>query len=556
MGAKNSSPETAPFTLKTYNPDVLNTIANLSNDEVFTPPELARDMLDKLEMAWAANHNGANIWADPNITFLDPFTKSGVFLREITSKLVHGLKGWNPDLEQRVDHILTKQIFGIGVTQLTALLARRSVYCSKAATGKHSIAHSFDREWGNIWFDRTEHVWTGGTERVTTMDQHGKSVVKTLNGRCKYCGASQKEYERGNALESHAYDFIHTDDVKLRMAEIFGENMHFDVVIGNPPYQLNDGGGSGTSAAPIYQLFVEQAKALEPKYLSMVTPARWFAGGKGLDEFRAKMLQDRRLREIYDFPDSNDVFPGTQIKGGIAYWLWDRDNPGPVTVTGHNGRDLSSKATRPLLEPGADVFIRFNEAIPILRKIASTEHNDSEYTFSPPVNAKFADLVSSRRPFGLPSNFKGKPQGELKLYRAGGSARVDRDDIFSGHDYVDRWKIFIPFLGSGSDAFPHSILGTPFVGAPGTVCTETYLSIGPFDSELICKNAISYISTRIFRFLVLQKKPSQNATRKVYEFVPTQDFSESWTDEKLYEKYGLSKPEIAFIESLIRPMEA
>ena len=241
------------FTLRGRNPDVLTCIANLSNDEVFTPPELANRMLDMLAEAWAADHGGASLWADKTVRFLDPFTKSGVFLREIASRLTQGLAQQIPDLQERVNHILTQQVFGIGITRLTSLLARRSVYCSKYANGAHSIAKGFNSDAGNIWFARTEHSWR--------------------NSNCTFCGASQAAMDRGEDLETHAYAFIHTDNIKTRMTELFGGTMQFDVIVGNPPYQLNDG-GYGTSAAPIYQLFVEQAKALEPRYLSMVIPAR------------------------------------------------------------------------------------------------------------------------------------------------------------------------------------------------------------------------------------------------------------------------------------------
>jgi site-specific DNA-methyltransferase (adenine-specific) len=244
------------FTLRGRNPDVLTCIANLSNDEVFTPPEFANRILDTLAEAWAANNGGANIWADSTVRFLDPFTKSGVFLREIATRLTKGLVDEMPDLQKRVDHILTKQVFGIGTTYLTSLLARRSLYCSKHANGPHSIAKSFSGDAGNIWFERTEHTW--------------------VQARCKFCGASQKALDRGEGLETHAYAFIHTDNIKARLDELYGGDMQFDVIVGNPPYQLSDD-GFGTSALPIYQLFVEQAKTLGPRYLSMVIPARWFA---------------------------------------------------------------------------------------------------------------------------------------------------------------------------------------------------------------------------------------------------------------------------------------
>ena len=378
--------EKSSFALRSRNPDVLTCIANLSNDEVFTPPEFANRMLDTLTKAWAANNKGANLWADKKVKFLDPCTKSGVFLREITSRLTKGLEKEIPNLEKRVNHILTKQVFGIAITQITALLARRSVYCSKYAKGKHSIAKSFSSDDGNIWFKRMEHTWGGD--------------------RCEYCGAGRSIFERDEGLETHAYAFIHTDNIKTRLAEIFGGNMQFDVIIGNPPYQLADD-GHGTSAAPIYHHFVNQAKALEPRFLSMVVPARWFAGGKGLDEFRSSMLEDDHLRIIEDFPDSNDVFPGTQIKGGICYFLWDKNNRGKVRVTTHDKGETNTPVERLLLEAGTDVFIRYNEALPIIKKIIKVE-TGSEDSLALPSNKQFMTLVSSRKPFGFDTIFKGK----------------------------------------------------------------------------------------------------------------------------------------------------
>lgn len=180
--------EQAIFALRGRNPDVLSCIANLSNDEVFTPPEFANRMLDTLAAAWATDNDGASIWADSSVTFLDPCTKSGVFLREIVRRLITGLEADIPDLQTRVDHILTRQVFGIGITQLTALLARRSLYCSKHATGEHSVARSFDDDDGNIWFERTEHSWDGA--------------------KCKFCSAPRALFDRGPEFENHAYAVI------------------------------------------------------------------------------------------------------------------------------------------------------------------------------------------------------------------------------------------------------------------------------------------------------------------------------------------------------------
>lgn len=527
------------FSLRGRNPDVLTCIANLSNDEVFTPPEFANRMLDTLTDAWATAHNGANIWADSSVRFLDPFTKSGVFLREITSRLTKGLMNEIPVLEKRVDHILSKQVFGIGITHLTSLLARRSVYCSKYANGEHSIAKSLASDQGNIWFERLEHTWN--------------------NGKCKYCGASQKTLDRGESLETHAYAFIHTDNIKTRVAELFGGDMQFDVIIGNPPYQLGDG-GFGTSAAPIYQRFVEQAKALEPRYLSMVIPARWFAGGKGLDEFRESTLTDDRLRSIDDYLSASDVFPGVGLKGGVCYFLWDRDNPGQCRVTTHFKDWPDSTASRQLLEEGVDVFIRFNEGLSILKKVVAVENGETD-SLSLPESKRFDRLVSSRKPFGLETTFKGKVvkgEDDIMIYQNGGTGYVARSTISSSTHLIDKWKIYVGRAAPGTgnkDTYPHKIISTPFVGEPGSISSETYLCIGPFDSKSEAESALSYLSCRLTRLLILLHKPSQDTTRKVYTFVPTQEWTRGWTDEDLYAKYGISASEIAFIEKVVRPME-
>jgi len=529
----------ASFSLRGRNPDLLTCIANLSNDEVFTPPELANRMLDTLAGAWAADNDGANIWAEKTVRFLDPCTKSGVFLREITSRLNNGLAAEIPDIDARVDHILTKQVFGIGTTYLTSLLARRSVYCSKHARGKHSIAQGFTNDAGNIWFERTEHTWH--------------------KGRCKFCGASQKTLDRGEELETHAYAFIHTDNIKTRVAELFGGDMQFDVVIGNPPYQLDDG-GYGTSAAPIYQLFVEQAKRLEPRYLALIIPSRWFTGGKNLNDFRRAMLADDCVRSIDDYLTASDVFPGVGLKGGVCYFLWDRDNPGLCHVSTHFKNWPISVATRPLREKGADVFIRFNEGLSILKKVVAVESGVSG-SLSLPGNKRFDRLVSSLRPFGLRTFFKGKAKkanNDLLVYQNGGTGYIAKSQVATGTEFIDKWKVYIGRAAPGTgnrDTYPHRIISTPFLGEPGSISTETYLCIGPFDSKSQAESCLSYLSCRFTRLLILLHKPSQDTTRKVYTFVPSQKWDRQWKDSDLYAKYGISDSEIAFIEKVVRPME-
>ena len=389
----------ASFTLHGRNPDVLTCIANLSNDEVFTPPEFANRILDTLTDAWAADHAGANLWADKHVRFLDPFTKSGVFLREITKRLTEGLKDEIPDLQARVDHILTRQVFGIAITHLTSLLARRSLYCSKFATGTHSVAKGFAKDAGNIWFERMEHTWK--------------------DGRCVYCGASQKSLARGEGFETYAYAFIHTDNIKARMAELFGGAMQFDVIIGNPPYQLGDG-GFGASAIPIYNKFVDQAKALEPRFLTMVIPSRWFGGGKGLGEFRATMLGDGRIRKLVDYENAKDAFPGVDLAGGVCYFLWDRDHQGLCEVTNIVGDVENSVATRHLDE--FPTFVRHSGAVPIIRKVLGKDES------------RMSQQVSARKPFGIPTNVRPEKSGDLLLRWEKGEGPYPRSKVEVGVD--------------------------------------------------------------------------------------------------------------------------
>lgn len=508
--------------LRGHNPDILTCIANLSNDEVFTPPAFANWMLDTLAEAWAAQHDGANIWADSAVTFLDPCTKSGVFLREITSRLVAGLADEIPDLQQRVDHILTWQVFGIGITQLTALLARRSLYCSKWATGRHSIARSFTRDDGHIWFERTEHSWRGG--------------------RCTHCGASQGALDRGDGLESHAYAFIHTNNVRARLAEMFGGPMQFDVIIGNPPYQLDDG-GHGASAAPIYHLFIEQAIALEPKFAVFVTPSRWMTGGKGLGAFREHMLTNNRLRNIVDFPKLYEAFPGVKIRGGISYFLWDRSYQGPCQVqTIWDGQPTGPAASRYL--HAYDVLVRRNEAVPILEKVRAL----GEQTLD--------ERVSSARPFGFRTFYHGKPSAEglrnaVKLFGSQKISWVERAEIDVNPEWIDEWKVLMTRVQGTSAAVETKFLSKPMIGEPGTACTETYVVAGHFAARVEAERYAEYLETRFVRFLVSLRKATQDAPRSVYAFVPDLPLAQTWTDDKLYLRYGLTECEIAFLESQV-----
>lgn len=497
---------------RAYNPDVLNCIANLSNDEVFTPPSLANQVLDTLPQ---------ELFCSPDTTFLDPFCKSGVFLREIVKRLDKGLKEKIPDRRQRIDHIMHRQVFGIALTELTALLSRRTLYCSKNANGPHSVSR-FDNEQGNVRYDAVRHTWQ--------------------NGKCRYCGASKEVYDRGDASEQYAYQFIHTDNPE----KLFPKNMTFDVIIGNPPYQMSDG-GSKASASPIYHLFVEQAKKLKPRYLTMIIPSRWFTGGKGLDRFRDSMLKDRHILKLVDYFDAEECFPGIDISGGVCYFLWSRDQIDDCEVVS-NRKGVQSVIKRPLLksdEKNSQTFVRFNEAISILNKIKDD--------FVP-----FSNIISSRKPFGIdtkPKLFENNNGRRIKIFAYPDNGYIDEESIIINKELVHKYKVLISYAYGERGDFPYFVIGKPFIALPKSCCSETYLVVGNFEKKELCENCISYMKTRFFRFLVLQCKNTQHATSKVYQFVPLQDFSHPWSDEMLYKKYGLDEKEIAFIESMIRPME-
>lgn len=494
---------------KTYNPDVLNCIANLSNDEVFTSPALANKMLDTLPQS---------LFSNPDVKFLDPFCKSGVFLREIVKRLNRGLASQMPDVEERINHILKKQVYGIAITELTSLLSRRTVYCSKVANGPQSVANFTDTD-GNIYYKPMQHTWVGG--------------------KCKYCGASQSVYERTDDAETYAYNFIHVENFN----QIF--NMKFDVIIGNPPYQLNDG-GNGASAVPIYHLFVEKAIKLNPKYACFIIPARWYAGGKGLDTFRNMMLNNSHISHLVDFSNSSDCFCGVNIAGGICYFLWNKNFQGDCYVTNVKNNEFGTPTKRSLSE--YSVFVRDNDAVEIIRKVKS-------------VSPKFLDdIVFSRNCFCLPSDEHGNETlGELELFSSGGLSFINKSMITDKQNILDKYKVIITYAMSGGNKpgkdGKYQIISSLKVLRPFQVCTETFLVLQAFDNEKSAYNMCSYVQTKFFRMLLLQALSSIHITKNTFQFVPLQDFSHPWTDKMLYEKYKLDDTEIDFIESMIKPME-
>jgi site-specific DNA-methyltransferase (adenine-specific) len=490
-----------------YNPDILSCLANLSTDEVFTPPSVVNEILDQFPK---------DIWSDKNITFLDPVTKSGVFLREIAKRLIVGLKDEFPNQQDLLDHIFENQLFGIALTELTSLLSRRTVYCSKTANGQHSICETFRTDEGNIKYIKTVHKWQ-------------------TNGRCQLCGASREEYDRSEELESHAYHFIHSED----LMELF--NMKFDVIIGNPPYHLSDS-GNNVGSSPIYQLFVEQAKKLNPRYMSMIIPSRWFAGGKGLDTFRGNMLTDKRLSHLVDYPITSEVFPGLKVIGGVCYFLWESNHSGPCNViTRMKGE--SNELVRRLDQ--FDIFVRFNKAVPILEKVLAKD-------YSP-----MSKNVSTQKPFGLRTFARPTGKGRVTLYANNSVGLVEETSITKKKGQINKWKVFLSMgYGEGGETrpYPRMILGKPIIAAPPSACTETYIIVGSFETEAEAKYLDAFLRTKFVRFLVGLRKNTQHITRDRFKFVPNLPMNKFWSDELLYDHFGLSKMDAEFIDTLVRPM--
>jgi hypothetical protein len=500
-------------------PDILEVIADLSNDEVFTPPKMASAVLDLLP---------GEVWSNPDLRWLDPGTKTGVFLREVTKRLMKGLETVIPGEQVRLEHILRNQVFGSAITELTSLMARRTLYCSKTANGPKSTV-KMSTPAGNVWFDRVDHLYES-------------------NGKCSECGASQEQMERDNR-ENYAYAFIHAAGRAALEKEF---EMKFDVIVGNPPYQLDDGGHSA-SASPIYHHFVESAIDMDPRFVLMITPSRWFAGGKGLDTFRARMLKDRRLRFIVDYPKLYDGFPGVKIRGGVSYFLWSRDHVGPCTVqTMWDGQPLGPPVERFL--DSYDVLVRRNEAVPILEKVRAF---GGEGRAEPTLDQR----VSKSKPFGYRTYYSGMktPEGmtdPIKLHGNQKVSWVERSGIPQNVEWVDDWKVLMTAVQGTSAAVETIFLSKPIIAGPGEACTETYLVVARTTSEEEAALFAKYLRTRFVRFLVSLRKSTQHATNNVYAFVPDLPMDRVWTDQELYARYGITEQEQAHISETVAEMPA
>ena len=522
--------------------DILETITNVGNDEVFTPRKTADMILDSLP---------EEVWHNPNYKWLNPATKNGIFEREIAIRLDEGLKDVIPDKETRRKHILQNMIFAIGQTKFTSNIARRTVYyCSeanRACDGIKAPDGHFVNGYaiGNgTWFSDTEG-------NIKTPNTNHEIDPKTK--KCKYCGvAYDSKYLDANQREQYAYEFMHVNHLvierHLRNGFFKGDkNMKFDIIIGNPPYQLSTN-DSGIQATPIYHKFVEQAISLSPKYISMIIPSRWFTGGMGMDLFREKMLNDKRMSLLVDFPKSRDCFPNVDIAGGVCYFLWDSEHQGKCKVVSSVGGKTTSKNR---LLNDFDVFIRSNIGIGIINKIRAK-------------TKVFLDrLVYPISPFGLPTNTRGEEKpfdNSIKVISSAGEFYIKKDSLPKGADIFDKYKVSIGQLNPDRGGVNNASDGMSNVTTkikiykPREAFTATYLLLGAFDTEQEANNYASYIKTKFARYLVLLTLSSMHITKDNFKFVPNLTYEKSWSDKELYEMYGLDETEIKDIESLIREM--
>ena len=343
---------------------------------------------------------------------------------------------------------------------------------------------------------------------------------------------------------------------KINKGQVFKrfKDMKFNAIVGNPPYQIMDG-GTKSSATPIYNSFVDMVKKIGSQYSSLIIPARWYGGGKGLDQFRDDMLEDRHIIKLHDFIHSEDCFPTVEIKGGLCYFLRDQTQEAPCHIFTHD-QSIVEQKPRYLKVDGCDVHIRFEEALDILSKVNNM------------MISSFDSYVSTQKPFGLRTFVHGKNKpfaNSIKLYENGGVGYISRNDVEKNDALIDKYKVFISRAYNAGDGFPHQIIGKPIIGEPASCCTETYILIGPYEERDICLNVEKYIRSRFFRFMVMLKKSSQQVPSTVFTLVPNQDFTSQsdidWSksipeiDQQLYTKYNLSEDEINFIKKMIKPME-
>jgi site-specific DNA-methyltransferase (adenine-specific) len=492
--------------------DILECIASLSSDEVATPPVVANQVLDLLP---------AEVWSNKDLRWLDPACKTGVFLREAARRLMEGLKDSIPDEAERRRHIFTKMLHGYAITELTAQISRRSTYYNKDASNQELSVVPFSSPEGNIWFSGDDHSYNA-------------------DSKCGVCGAGQEAFGAPGNRERHAYDFIHKP----------GDSMKFDVIVGNPPYQL-DAAGFGRQATPIYDLFVEQAIRLQPRYIAMIIPSRWFTGGMGLSQFRDKMLNTRHLKSIHDFANSEWLFPGVQVKGGVCYFLWDNSWGGACEFNEMNETQIVTSEVRDLSEHG-DILVRHSKARGIIAKVTQKSHAMHL--------SMFTEHMSGLNPFGIPSNFAGGTKSlgseSVNLHTKDGVLTVNRDTVVSNRHLLEKWKVFLSKAGPNGAGYPNKILGRVFVDGPSSACTHSYFIAATCSSKEEASRIAMYLHQRLPRFLAAMRMATQDISRERFLWVPYPTSEVPVTDEELYAFFDITSEESDYIDSLVTRMES
>ncbi len=520
--------------------DILNMLNSISNFEVFTPFEITTKIVSLLP---------EDVFKHPEYKFLDPAVKSGIFLREIIYKLDNNLpkikykdkdsgKTYNlANKKERIEHILRNMIYGIAISELTGYVTRRTIYGvmdanidkeleyldSKLLRGKSDIDNSDDLYFNDYY----------NCEMFNTKDRIGYEA----EGNIFY-----PNNETTMETEDTHYPFIKETKHKF-INKIKEGKMKFDVIIGNPPYQTMDG-GHGASAKSLYHTFVENAKELKPKHLSMIIPARWYAGGKGLNDFRASMISDPSIETIVDYSNSMECFDNVDIKGGICYFLWTKNYNGDCLFINKSRTEENAKQRK--LDQFKPFIIRQNKSISILEKITIFNYPN------------LSEKISSRKPFGLPTNFKNYTNNKIDTYSIYGNkvvSYVEKKEVVKKHESLNKWKVIIPKASDGSGEYPISVLGKPIVIDKNSVCTETYLVAGFFETKKEAENFSLYLKQKLTRFLIGLIKNTQDMTKEKACFVPDLDMSKKWTDKELYKHFNLTSDEINYIESIIKPME-
>ena len=486
--------------------DIFELIPNQKTNQIFTPKKVVQMMINQLE------EHDPSLFTRTDTTFLDLYMKSGMYITEIVKKLfINTRKHYNSD-DDCLKHILENQVYGLAPTPILQGITQSYIF-------------GFDAE-NNI--SRQHFI------------QH--DIIP--------------EAQEGKAKE--------------KLQELFNlkKDMKFDAVVGNPPYQESDGGAQA-SAKPIYNYFVESAKDINTRMINLIMPTRWYAGGKGLDDFRKQMLNDEHIVEIHDFLNPNIIFPSTNIRGGVCFILWDNDynNEKDLVKVVTYGDSFSDRKElkRKLKLDGEDIFIRNIESLEILKIIKSQK----EFT-------SFENHISSRRPFDIDAfivkdldkykqNENGLKNPVLCYGKGKQTGFLEREEITKNIEWIDKYKVFTPRANNIGTELNDDNLNT-FIGTPNTICTESYIVVGVNLNldEHSAKNLSQYLTTKFARFLHSLGKASQDATSKTYKFIPLQDFTAKsdidWSksiseiDQQLYKKYGLSEDEISFIESMIKPM--